>query len=326
MNRKRIRENINKKFEAWIESIDNDEVKDAIKKDALVSGGAIVDLLQSQTPKDYDVYFRTKESLLKVAEYYAAKWNSDEDKTKVTVMDLSKFQPLSEEEANAKFATCGDDADDSDPYIALRAIVGHLYGQDRVYARVHGVNSNVTDPNVVDEYTDDASEQETKPKKEDLFKPIYWSPNALTLSGKIQIVLRFHGEIEKIHENYDFVHCTCSFDYFNRKVTLPANALESIINKELIYTGSKYPLCSIFRTRKFLKRGWIINAGQYVKMAVQLNDLDLTDYYTLSEQLVGVDSLHFLGLLDAIKQGKENNEMIDSAYLMRLVDNIFGRE
>src|SRR3546814_2013322 len=40
------------------------------------------------------------------------------------------------------------------------------------------------------------------------YRPVFVSTNAITLSDKIQIVLRFYGEADAIHENYDFVHCT----------------------------------------------------------------------------------------------------------------------
>src|SRR3546814_1364029 len=40
------------------------------------------------------------------------------------------------------------------------------------------------------------------------YRPVFMSTNAITLSDKIQIVLRFYGEADAIHENYDFVHCT----------------------------------------------------------------------------------------------------------------------
>jgi hypothetical protein len=32
--------------------------------------------------------------------------------------------------------------------------------------------------------------------------------------------------------------------------------LISILDKQLVYTGSRYPLASLFRLRKFHKRGW----------------------------------------------------------------------
>lgn len=149
--------------------------------------------------------------------------------------------------------------------------------------------------------------------------------NAITLTDKIQVVLRFYGEPEEIHKNYDFVHCTSYYTSYNDKLTLPARALEAILNKELYYVGSKYPLASIIRTRKFLNRGYTINAGQYVKMALQLNELDLKNLHTFEEQLIGVDSAYFTTLLNQIERLKNEDDSfsMDSGYLINLINNIF---
>ena len=45
------------------------------------------------------------------------------------------------------------------------------------------------------------------------FRPIFLSQNAITLSNKAQIVIRFYGEPDQIHSNYDFVHATCYYDF-----------------------------------------------------------------------------------------------------------------
>ena len=108
-------------------------------------------------------------------------------------------------------------------------------------------------------------------------------------------------------------------------MNLPAKALEAIINKELIYCGSKYPLCSIIRTRKFLSRGYTINAGQYLKMALQLNELNLHDLDVFKDQLTGVDSAYFEQVIDYLseKKEKEKDFEIDNAYLFEIINRIF---
>ena len=114
-------------------------------------------------------------------------------------------------------------------------------------------------------------------------------------------------------------------DWKNNKVDLPNRALECIINKELYYSGSKYPLCSIIRTRKFISRGWTINAGQYVKMAIQLNELNLKDMKVFKEQLVGVDSAYFSEAIEMISKKQEENPdfKIDNTYLFEIINKIF---
>ena len=136
---------------------------------------------------------------------------------------------------------------------------------------------------------------------------------------------RFYGDVEEIHKNYDFAHCTCSWTSWNNEVQLPVKALECIINKEMYYIGSRYPLCSIIRTRKYLERGYHINAGQYVKMAFQLNELNLHDIETLEDQLTGVDSGYFMIMISALrKKADENGEaQVDKSYVFELINRMF---
>lgn len=164
-----------------------------------------------------------------------------------------------------------------------------------------------------------------KISKKDKYFPIYITPNAITLTDKIQIITRFYGDAKQIHENFDFVHCTNYWVSSTKEVVFNQKALESIMNKELIYTGSKYPLCSIFRTRKFITRGWTINAGQYVKMALQLNKLNLYDVGVLQDQLIGVDTTHFRELIRRISTEQENNKefIIDEIFISNIIDEIF---
>ena len=157
--------------------------------------------------------------------------------------------------------------------------------------------------------------------------PVFLSTNAITLTNDIQLVLRFYGEPEEIHKNYDFIHATNYWTSKDNKLVLNTKALECILTKELLYTGSKYPLCSIIRTKKFIRRGWTINAGQYVKMALQLNELDLTDPAVLEEQLTGVDSAYITLFLRWFKGNKQNIPEKDYVpYLTTVIDRIFDGE
>src|SRR3546814_5103821 len=82
------------------------------------------------------------------------------------------------------------------------------------------------------------------------YRPVFMSTNAITLSDKIQIVLRFYGEADAIHENYDFVHCTNYWTSKDANLTPRQPALESLLCKEIRYVGSKYSVCSVIRLRK----------------------------------------------------------------------------
>lgn len=161
--------------------------------------------------------------------------------------------------------------------------------------------------------------------EEDSYKAIYFTSNAITLKGKIQLVIRFYGDPAEIHENYDFVHCTNYWLSSDSDLHLNIGALEAILAKELLYQGSKYPLCSIIRTRKFIQRGWSINAGQYVKMAMQLNDLDLKNIEVLKEQLTGVDSSYFDMFISEIQRRQDDDPEfeLNAMVVSELIDKIF---
>ena len=161
--------------------------------------------------------------------------------------------------------------------------------------------------------------------EEDSYKAIYFTSNAITLKGKIQLVIRFYGDPAEIHKNYDFIHCTNYWLSSDSDLHLNIGALEAILAKELLYQGSKYPLCSIIRTRKFIQRGWSINAGQYVKMAMQLNDLDLKNIEVLKEQLTGVDSSYFDMFISAIQRRQDDDPgfELNAMVVSELIDKIF---
>lgn len=170
------------------------------------------------------------------------------------------------------------------------------------------------------------SEEEVESNNEtDKYSPVFLSANAITLSNKVQLVIRFYGSPEEVHKNYDFVHCTCYWEAEKGNLVLPADALESIVTKNLRYTGSLYPLCSVIRTRKFIKRGWYINAGQYLKMCFQISELDLADLNILEEQLTGVDALYFHQIISICKNKEKKDAAfkIDSSYLCNVIDKIF---
>lgn len=201
------------------------------------------------------------------------------------------------------------------------AEIAELREKDNGRISIFISSDGIAEEDYGDEDEDLPAEDNTKQD----YRPIFLTSNAITLSNKIQLVIRFFGSPEEIHENYDFVHCTNYWYSKTGELVLNQAALESLLSKELYYVGSKYPLCSLIRTRKFIKRGWNINAGQYLKMAMQLNELDLRDVETLEEQLIGVDITYFQMLIEALNERKEKNKdfAYDSGYIATIVDRIF---
>jgi hypothetical protein len=289
MNSKNLKKALNAKLNDWLKSVDDSDIKKEIKENVIVTGGAIVSLLTGDKVNDYDVYFRTKESLVKVAEYYVKKWNEGKHKRPAELR-----------------------VNESGQVKCFISSVGVAAEEDEK-----------EEPVLFEEVEPEESELNTP--EADKYRPVFLTSNAITLSDKIQVVTRFYGEVEEIHKNYDFAHCTCAWSSWDNNLSLPQKALECIINKELYYIGSKYPLCSIIRTRKYINRGYTINAGQYLKMCLQLNELDLHNIETLKDQLVGVDSTYFSMALEKLetKKNEDPNFEPDNSYLFEVINRIF---
>jgi hypothetical protein len=175
-----------------------------------------------------------------------------------------------------------------------------------------------TTPQVVYQGDEEASDES---EEGETYTTVYFSSNAITLTGKVQIVVRFYGEPGEIHANYDFVHCTCYWSSWDEKLVTPVEALNAIMGKELVYVGSKYPLCSLIRIRKFIARGWTIGAGQMLKIVIQLQALDLFDIKILQDQLVGVDSAYFARVIQELK--KSGKERVGAPYLLEIIDRMY---
>lgn len=282
MKSRTIKSILSKKFDDFANSITDPEVQKLVRRDSLITGGAIASMLLNEKVNDYDIYFTTCETTFAVARYYAAKF--------VPEKEGGKVEALCE---NGRVALAGD---------GLGIATGMRMDRDEVEDQ--GAQEAVEDA-----------------KNDGTCKVLFLSPNAITLSDQIQIIIRFYGPPAEIHANYDFVHCTNYWTSKEETLVLQPAALEALLTKELRYVGSKYPLCSIIRTRKFIRRGWQINAGQYLKMALQLNELDLLDIPTLQDQLIGVDSAHFIALLDTI--AAKDDGKLTAAYVCEIIDRIF---
>ena len=296
-------------FDNWLETIDDASVKELVRKNTIMTGGALVTLITENRVNDFDFYFRNRETALAVANYYVAKF---------TANPPTRFRNNSDKTV----AIYVEDTPERVKIVVKSAGVA-TESPDEAYSYFEGD----PDPEAAQKFLDnaikvngDAQPKDTEGKDRPKFRPVFLTANAITLSDETQIVIRFWGEPDEIHENYDFVHCTLAWTSWERRVRTNADALECILTKELRYIGSRYPLCSMFRVRKFIERGWTITAGQLVKIAFQINALNLNDYATLEEQLTGVDHAYFMQLLGALRE--KSPEKVDQTYLMELIDRM----
>jgi hypothetical protein len=323
MKVKTINLTINKKFDAWLESITDETVRGLVKKNSVLTGGAIASMLLREPVNDFDFYFRDMETAKAVAEYYVAQFKLSPPPSFKNGKEVEIFVKVTTPPApkpKDEIGIIGEPQPEPEP------------DRVRIYIKSAGVAAEEEEgtyqyfesqpPEAAEEYANKVLEAKNEKEEKPDFRPVFLSDNAISLSGDIQLVIRFYGVPEKIHQNYDYVHATNYWTSWDRKVTLRAEALECLLTKELRYIGSKYPICSLIRARKFIQREWTINAGQYLKIAMQINELNLKDFDVLREQLVGMDVAYFMQVLAELK--KKDAAKIETAYLIEIIDRIFG--
>jgi hypothetical protein len=304
-----IKAQLVKKVNEWLDTIDDPVVQNLASLNTIVTGGSIASMLLGEEVNDYDVYFRDKVTTLAVANYYVDKFNKAQS---LKVGDsVNSCSPEVKEDIleNAK----GEEEERVIIWMQSSGVAGE--NQEK-YEYFEGQPPEETQK-FAESLSKDVSDSDLKPSH----RPVFLSANAITLSDKFQLVIRFYGEPSQIHDNYDFVHAMNYYDHGTKALVLKPEALECLLSRTLVYAGSLYPIASVFRTKKFIERGWRIAAGQQLKIMWQISELNLKDLNVLKEQLTGVDIAYMHQLVQALSDVEP--EKINSTYVAEIIDQIF---
>ena len=306
MQVKTIQKNVTVKLEEWLNTIEDKDLAKLVKAKLVLSGGSITSMFLNETVNDYDIYLMDIDVCKRLAEYYTKPF------TDIIIFDGRDRQTLIND-YNHKFEFMTNDN------------VSHPIELNNSYA----ISLRNLKENQIKLYFEGANAgkkvNDSVPVEDLFYTPLYFSPNAISLSNNIQIVLRFNGSPEEIHKTFDFIHATNYFT-FGEGLVRNLNAIESILTKQLNYQGSHYPLTSIIRAKKFVKRGFNIGAGEYLKIMFQISQLDLTNPDILEEQLIGVDVAYFDLIITALRNKMESdkNFKLSSEYMNALIDKVFN--
>mgnify|MGYP006896874146 CR=1 FL=1 len=297
MKTKTIKKVISVKMNQWLESITDQKLREDVKGNILVSGGCIASMLTKEDVNDYDVYIQDMDVLKRLADYYCKGKVLDGRKRDHYLK--SKLPEIFENDGIIPFGENEGEKYVSEEYVRLSNLK-----PDQIKLDINGV---------VERF---------EIKEDEKYQVVFLSQNAISLSDDIQVVLRFNGNAEQIHKTFDFIHATNYFT-FKDGLVLNSAALESLITKNLVYQGSLYPLTSIIRMKKFLARGYTMNAGEVLKIMFQISLLDLKDIEVLEEQLIGVDVAYFSTLIEALRNVDPNK--LTTGYMNELIDRIFNQ-
>ena len=348
---------IRRKVGDWLESIDDVELRRFLSDKIIVTGGSIASLLRGDKVNDYDVYFTTREAAKRAARYYLARFAAnppkkllqspvrmyvDESNADRISIVIKSVGVISAEGDNGQYEYFETTPPANAPEYVDNVVTPIMSDDDdrRLANEIIDSTADVGVPDsdnpefmalVEQKAAEDLPSVATGPvsKAKNKYRPIFLSCNAITLSDSIQIIIRFYGPVDELHKNFDFVHCT---NYWQSETrygaqlggTLVVNtpALMSLMSKRLQYIGSRYPLCSLIRTRKFVRRGWTAPASVFIKAMHQCIAMDWNDIETWREQLTGVDAAYFAEIIDMLTRDKANGKHIDSAYIVALIDKL----
>jgi hypothetical protein len=310
-----IERNIRHKVNDWLESIDDEKLRELVKDNVVVTGGCITSMLLEEKPNDYDIYFKTYVVATQVAEYYVQKFCAEKCNT-VRFAGQERVTGITVK------------VEDGHPKIYVKSAGVAREGGAEEYQYFEMIGDDDTREQVVDDYMIAAiTVQAPLDVKEKLkpYRPQFLTSNAITLTDGIQLVIRFAGTSSVLHENFDFTHCKNHWSSWKK----PGKALQLLkmpvictLNKRIHYSpGSLYPLASLFRTRKFIKRGWDVSLGEYLKIVYDIAKLNLNDPKVLQDQLIGMDAAYFAEIITALREGKV--EKVDAAYLARIIDELY---
>ena len=123
------------------------------------------------------------------------------------------------------------------------------------------------------------------------YEPKCITGNAISLNDKVQLITKFVGTPDEVHKNFDFVHCMCYYDPFGNNLVVPCGRCGKHDDEGVEVPRVALPSCQRHSYPQVHQEGWSINAGQYLKMILQLQGLNLYDLNVLKDQLMGVDSL-----------------------------------
>jgi hypothetical protein len=294
---KTIEKTIKNKIKNWLNSITDEELREEVKNHYIVTGGAITNMLLGELPNDYDIYLDNNEIAVKLVGYY--------------IKTFEKTDKISDIKAEIKEGRI---------HIMIKSsgiLSDDIENDGYQYFEMLGSNE-------ISKYLENFDKIKFN-ENSDKYKVVHITSNAISLSNDIQIITRFVGDAAEIHKNFDFVHTT---NYYTEKdgLLLNMDAVVSTITKELRYVGSRYPIFSLFRIRKFLKREWTITAAEMFKISWDVNQLNLEKPDVLQEQLVGVDAAYFEEVLSILRKDVQSGKTLDRTYLFELLARVSDSE
>ena len=164
----------------------------------------------------------------------------------------------------------------------------------------------------------DATESLTGASPEDIIEQCYRTQCATTLYSRdsryppLQIlhlrsiygIDRTHWDVTNALNKFDFTAIQLGYLLDSNQLCSPSweKALMDIAARRLILSDDvDYPISTLVRVHKYLKKGFSIAPSQLVKLAIKINQCDISTIHKLKSQLYGID----MALLEPVIRAME---------------------
>lgn len=130
---------------------------------------------------------------------------------------------------------------------------------------------------------------------------------------KVQVITKYkYTETTAFFKSFDFVHCMGllrlwkdSDDLMNPyklKMESHPEFLASIASREIRYSGSEYPIASLVRVLKYMRRGYTIRPIEMLKLGMACSRIQINDVTELKSHLMGVDVMYLIPFMKALDE------------------------
>ena len=127
----------------------------------------------------------------------------------------------------------------------------------------------------------------------------------------IKLERMFFDNPEDTIKEFDYSVCMGAYDFKTDSFVFDKNFIKHNAQKRLVYNiNCKYPICALYRLKKYMKKGYEISGAELIKLALAVHKLNLKTYADLKEQLLGIDTL----MLKELTEKLESNEYAKKEY------------
>lgn len=129
---------------------------------------------------------------------------------------------------------------------------------------------------------------------------------------QFQLIQAVFGSPSDILSSFDFTICmgawipNATLPYTSKTFILDDLFLKHIAQHRLVFNANaNYPICSLWRALKYVKKGYKLPAVEAIKLALKINSIKIENREDFRKQLMGIDTMFLKELTDALK---DNNQ------------------